>query len=206
MTADGSLPYLLDMRKRLTAINGQSPKVTQLREEKLQLLNQKIDHLEHVGDNLNTHVDELGSYGAVQQYRDKLLQLNAQFANTSYEASVTAALQRTEKLLEFFRAVTDAAGRPIRESSDEQAALQALSVLRSRYDGTLGRRQVETLEKAQASIERKADKYQPRTFEWLQACKAKLPAAVMSMGWRQSWPMHQCFLGAQNGKSWLHCK
>lgn len=173
MSPDGALPYLLDMRKRLEQVNGLSSRVTQLREQKLQLLNQKIGQLEHVGDNLKSHVDELSSRIEVQQYRDNLLQLTAQYANTSYEASVELALQRTAKLLEFFHAVNDVTGRPIRESNDEQQALQALVALQNKYDGALGRAQMETLAKAQAGIERITDELRRAASEWLQTCKAE---------------------------------
>ncbi len=167
VSVDGSFSYLVEQRAGLQALDGYSSTVTALRESKIKKLGESIHRLEEIVSTADARMDALHSAAEAERYRDTLLKLSTPFQGTQHEAAFNGALERTKEIGEFFRHLRESAARPIQAPDDEQAALDALATMNSRYNGSLGPAQVEALKAAQAEVRTKADSLRRAAADWL---------------------------------------
>ena len=168
MSPSASLKDLYAYQQRLEEIDGLSEETTQIRDQRLREINQRIEQYETLARELPQALKRVTSSKELEQHDRTLLRNLDHVEGTPVYESLSALPKLVQRLRLFFQSLESISQARLHNREDATQAEDMLKRLEEDYAPYLSEAQIELIQKQRNSLNRKVQDKEEQVHRWLQ--------------------------------------
>ena len=158
MDKRSNLKILYEYQERLIQIKDTSQTITDLRKDRLLLIQQEIFDLEQFVQQLTDAIERIDSIDAANEWQRTFNRSYERFVDTSYQVDLDNSEKHVQRLQEFFRALNVISSRNPTNPEEAHKLVRDLDAIRSSLKDSLSQPQQTVFDKSKQRIENHVQK------------------------------------------------